>query len=183
MNTSNKKSKDTIESIFFESGESYEVTLNPAKQYINDPKRLVKCTAEINSLLLTLSDVADVQLMPELSEPRHSNPDMKVYSRMHYHGTLTLASDNTSAGRFLLIYLSKIKQYGDYQFNKTVGDGNGFLNRKEYWTAYCIKQQSVMEPLYRRYKLPYIHQSLKDPSMLRLAKLEAEHKSTPRDWG
>jgi len=169
----------TIEEPFYVSGETYEVTLNPKKQHFNTGNRLKLCIKDLDVLLIELSTVADVVLYPEISEIRHSNPDLKSEPRLHFHGTLSLDKADTSAGLFMLLYVSKIKQYGDFQFNLTVGDGHGYDHREDYWTAYCTKQRSVIEPIFKKYKIPYIQKSLEDPSFMRLAKLEQNRKTHP----
>lgn len=135
-------------SVFYMRGTSYEITLNPKKQHPRQKHRLKLIYKELMEVVESLSLVADVTLYPEISEPRYGNSEGRGQEpRVHFHGTLKLKDTETSVGLFLLNKLKMIKDYSDFCINKDRGEG---------WYLYCTKQKSIMKPLCKLYKEPYI---------------------------
>lgn len=131
--------------VFFQSGELYEITINPAKQYDNDLHRVAKQVHAMTVITSALKDLATFELYPELSEPRYGNKDRGSSPRWHYHGTFTLRDDK-AVGEFLLNFIHMLRAFSDYSINPY---------RPEHWPEYIAKQQHIMRPLCHKYNAPY----------------------------
>lgn len=138
------KSEDEI---FYEMDTAYEITLNPQKQYESSTvNRLAKCQAQMSHIVSLLSTTCEIDLYTEISEPRYGNIERGSSSRIHYHGVIKFKKSPHAVGLFLLNHINILKKTCDYSINRL---------RPDKWRTYCTKQQHIMEPLCKLYKVPY----------------------------
>lgn len=129
--------------IFYDNGIDYEITINPDKQFDNTLGRVTSITHAFTVIIDKLRDYSDdFEFYPELSEPRYGNKNRGSSPRWHYHGRLKLKD----AGGFLLYFLHLLRQYADYSIN---------MFRPEHWPKYMTKQEHIMRPLCKHYRVPY----------------------------
>lgn len=135
--------------IFYKTGNKYEITINPCDKYQfnNKPARIaqfIECI--VKKCYDTLAESTDYELVLELSEPRHSNFKIGTYPRLHLHGVITVKNCIT----FLETTLSKLMQWSDYQINQ--------FDRPAYWGDYLKKQKEEWDTFFKTAPkgLPYI---------------------------
>lgn len=132
--------------VFYKKGIDYEITINPDKQYIGDLARLGKVVQDVSRHMDKWKEYADFSLIPEVSEIRFGNKERGNTSRIHYHGTFRLLND-ISVGMLLINLLPDLKKFADFTINEL---------RPEYWiNQYINKQQDIMLPLCKKFRVPY----------------------------
>lgn len=164
------KKEDPLD-IFYKPGTMYEVTINPDNQHYGRIDRIQRVVRAFTKCIDKLRDLAEFEFYPELSEVRYGNKNRGNPSRWHYHGWLKFKSE-VAVGEFLLNIQAFIQNYSDYSIN---------LFRKDYWVRYITKQQFVMKPLCKKYRVPY-HINDKSAIFKSLVKQDSEKEGNIYDF-
>lgn len=119
--------------LFYESGNTYAVTLNPQDkyQYFGNPDRLQKLHNKLYELFLNRPKGMDYKFFFEISEPKLLKCE-KGGPRIHIHGWITFNTDK-SVYKFLLTFLYKLQHIGILDIDT--------IDNMDTWQSYCTKQQ------------------------------------------
>lgn len=144
--TSKDSDIDDIPECFYETGRTYEITINPKKQYEKNTKRFIRIYHDLYNMLGLMKN-CEIVLQPELSEPTYGNIERGGFSRLHFHGYLVIPECPLKTGKFILNELMILKLFCDFQINPL---------RLEYWKRYMNKQKHIMKSLCEEYNVPYL---------------------------
>lgn len=121
--------------IFYNPGETYEITINPSDKYQHPNQhafaRFNNVYTDVLNILEPLKVCTKYDLYFEFSEPQHVNPTSS-FPRLHLHGTIKILD----VFNFLGHALQAVRGQCDIQINKY---------RPEYWTKYQQKMVMIME--------------------------------------
>lgn len=122
------------------AGELMAFTYNPELQPItpNFKLDLITWHNQMDNIFKSLK-YSRVELRPELSQG----------SRWHYHGHIKI--DNIM--KFYIYDLPILRQNGSYEIDK--------INDFKIWMTYCTKQEELMKPITKEFKIPYLYDSTK----------------------
>jgi len=125
--------------VFYEKDTVYEITINPLDRYqhYKSPCRLKLCVEEIRKkLLCTLAHHCEYTLVPEVSEPQHSN-HTTGWPRVHFHGVITVKNPIM----YLTETLHLMAEFSDIQVNPY---------RPDHWPMYVAKQKHLLKPILQK---------------------------------
>lgn len=140
----NGQEKDPL-GLFFKPNTFYEVTINPDMQHYGRVDRIHRVVRSFTKCIDKFREHCEFEFYPELSEVRYGNKNRGNPSRWHYHGWIKFKHE-LGIGEFLLNVQPALQNYSDYSINAF---------RADHWSAYIVKQSSIMKPLCKAYRVPY----------------------------